>query len=115
MNNIWKFLKENKEEAIKLLKDFPNQMIDLDELEDENKIDSNDYCFVLIQNNDDEILDLQVTKIKLAQSTSKNDGIDIFIDDWQEWVSIGYTLSASEDNVYQLIEKLHGKLIDIIP
>lgn len=99
MINLFIDLAKNREEAINLLKENNCHIKFNDDAENDYRNDLRP--FVLICDRHDMISDLSVSEVKL----NDNDEIEIYVDDFEEWVEISECLSTTENNVYMSIEK----------
>lgn len=91
MTNLFKVMAENKRSAINILKGVDGNIIDFE----------NDMRpFVLITDMHDIINDLVVTKVCLNELGR----IEIYIEEWDEWVSDDECLSTTANNVYEAID-----------
>lgn len=92
MTDLFNALKENRKSAISSLKCIDSYLVEFDD---------DKSPFVLIEDGEGTINDLAVTKVCL----NDNNEIDLYIEDWNEWVSDDICLSTTANNVYEAIEK----------
>lgn len=99
MFNLFPIMEENKALAIELLKGCDGKLVEFDY---EEETDYDDRPYILIQDRYGMIQDLAVSKVALTDSNK----IEVYIEDWEEWVPIEYALSTTENNVYMALEKV---------
>lgn len=95
MTDLWKCLEENIKEATNILK-RNNTVIEFNSDDEE---ENSDIPYVLITDRYDMINDMEVSKVRL----DKNNRIELYITEWEEWVSIDDCLSATANNVCMAI------------
>ena len=91
MKDIYEIISDNFKEAINLLKKSKNDELNIIEQD----------CYVLITNRDNEYCDVQATKVRLNEE--KND-IEIYIEEWNEWISVNLCCVSTENFVYLAID-----------
>ena len=102
MHELFELLQENKLTIIELAND-KNQF--------EFNFQNEDDCpYILVQDNDDEISDVKITKAKIVEKESvrtkeKYQTIEVFIDDWKSWENESIALSTTINNVYMEMYK----------
>ncbi len=90
MTDLFKVMAENRLSAINCLKSVKNFVeFDYDENDDNRP-------YILICDRHGEIYDTAVSKVRLTES---ND-IEIYVEDWGEWVNDDECLSTTANNVY---------------
>ena len=109
MKNIWNIIGKNKKEAIELIKKNIGVNVELDFSKNhtEEEIEREEcFPFVLISNRHFTIGDYTIGKVKLIKNkgTNNSDTLEIYVNEWEEWVSISECLSSTENNVYLAIE-----------
>lgn len=114
MKNIWNIIGENKKEAIELIKKNIGVNVELDFSKNhtEEEIETEEcFPFALISNRHFTIGDYAIGKVKLIKNkgTNKSDSLEIYVNEWEEWVSISECLSTTENNVYLAIEEFFNK------
>lgn len=102
MHELFELLQENKLTIIELAND-KNQF--------EFNFQNEDDCpYILVQDNDDEISDVKITKAKIVEKESvrtktKYQTIEVFIDNWKSWENESIALSTTINNVYMEMYK----------
>lgn len=102
MHELFELLQENKLTIIELAND-KNQF--------EFNFNNEDDCpYILVQDNDEEISDVKITKAKIVEKESvrtkvKYQTIEVFIDDWKSWENESIALSTTINNVYMEMYK----------
>lgn len=102
MHKLFELLQENKLTIIELAND-KNQF--------EFNFNNEDDCpYILVQDNDDEISDVKITKAKIVEkesvrTKSKYQTIEVFIDNWKSWENESIALSTTINNVYMEMYK----------
>ncbi len=102
MHELFELLQENKLTIIELAND-KNQF-------EFNFQNENDCPYILVQDNDDEISDVKITKAKIVEKESvrtktKYQTIEVFIDNWKSWENESIALSTTINNVYMEMYK----------
>lgn len=99
MINLNKAVNENKEEAIKKLKELGCSIIFNTSGDDAEWYPNGEEPYILIDKGDGEIADLMVTKVRLSDDY----GIEVYIPSIKEWCPISWALGYTENNVYECI------------
>ena len=106
MKNFWSIIKENRKEAINLMRANNVTKIDFVNEEGEELIEDIPYLLFLVRYN--EIMNFQIASVRL------DDKDNLYVlpndDDISEEISIDEAISASEDNVYFAIEQYFDEL-----
>lgn len=102
MHELFYLLQENKLTIIELANN-KNQF-------EFNFNNEDDFPYILVQDNDDEISDVKITKAKIVEKESvrtkvKYQTIEVFIDDWKSWENESIALSTTINNVYMEMYK----------
>lgn len=104
MTDLFKALEENRRSAINMLKCVDGNIVEF-ESEADNEEQNDKRPYVLIADRHDIIGDYQVSKAWL----NENDEIELYIEEWDEWVVDDECLSTTANNVYEAIsEQLFG-------
>lgn len=106
MKNFWSIIKENRKEAINLMRANNVTKIDFVNEKGEELIEDIPYLLFLVRYN--EIMNFQIASVRL------DDKDNLYVlpndDDISEEISIDKAISASEDNVYFAIEQYFDEL-----
>lgn len=100
MKSIDDIIVQNKQEALSLLKSHGGHIIFGSDDDSEDYEDDVMCPWVLICTRHDGIADLQATEVRV----DGNDNMEIYIDDWGEWVNVNECLSTTANNVYAAID-----------
>lgn len=99
MKDINKFIAENKETAKNQLMHIKGYLIEFNS--DENNYQNNERPSVLLCDGNGEIYDEFVSKVRLNPEADMV--MEIYIDEWEEWIPVDDCLSTTENNVYEAI------------
>lgn len=106
MKNFWSIIKENRKEAINLMR--ANNVTKIDFVNEEGEELIEDIPYLLFYTRYDTIISVPIARVRL------DDKDHLYVlpndDDINEEISINEAISASEDNIYLSIEEYFDEL-----